>query len=186
VLRTRKVQTTVAFLTGVALIAAALPAYAIQLASCTGTATTVASPPITSTPQTITFTTTINYPLCVTLGFPFVLSAQTVEVQFVPVPIACDDIADGLGSLSSNEQGPFQITIQWSDGQQSIFDASGSITTVEELVQVTSVEGSISSGKFAGASAMRQNVYPVSDLECSIDGSLETINGTSILTLTPP
>ena len=174
---------------GAMLFASTVPARAVDLASCSGIATITASPPITTTPHAVTFTTTVNYPLCITASFPFVRSAQSVQVQYVPAPIACEDLEgalDGLGELSSYGQGPVEITIDWSSGADSIFEATGSVIASDDLVRVNTITGSISSGQFAGASANRENVYPVYDLDCTTTGSLETFEGLSTLTITPP
>ncbi|HEX6899079.1 MAG TPA: hypothetical protein VF789_05170 [Thermoanaerobaculia bacterium] len=169
------------FLTLVSLITMLLvttvPARAVDLASCTGVATVTASPPITSTPQAVTFTMTVNYPLCVMASFPFVRSAQTVQVQYVPAPLSCEDLAgvlDGLGELSSYGQGPVELTIDWSSGADSIFEATGSVTASDDLVRVNTITGSISSGLLAGASARRENIFAVYDLDGTTNGSLET------------
>lgn len=181
--------TRVALITGAMLLVATVPARAADLAVCNGVATVTASPPITSTPHAVTFTTTVNYPLCVMASFPFVRSAQTVQVQYVPAPIACEDleeVLDGLGELSSYGQSPVEVTIDWSSGADSIFEATGSVTTSDALLRVNTLTGSISSGQFAGASVMRENVFPVPDLACPTTGSLETFEGLSTLTITPP
>lgn len=163
---------------------AALPAEAQGLATCTGTVVVAFDPPFSTTPQYITATTTTTYPLCVTSVFPFVLSAVSIEIQSIPVPLSCADL-ESSEFLSSGEQS-FAATLDWSSGPDSIFSAEGTRTDVQDLAFVTTAEGSITSGRFAGAAAIRQNVYPTIDqmlAPCATDG-IERVTGASVLTIT--
>ena len=160
------------------------PVQAQNLATCTGTVTVEFDPPFTTTPQLITATTTTTYPLCVISVSPFIMSAVSIEVQSIPVPLSCADL-ESSELLSFGGQA-FTATIDWSSGPDSTFNASGTRTDVQGLTFVTTAEGTITSGRFAGGAARRQNVYPTIQqmlTPCATEG-LERVTGASVLTIT--
>lgn len=104
-------------------------------AECAGTFTRTFSPPVTTTPQTVTATSTDSYSTCVVGLAGTGLTTTTVTLSCV-----------NLGAIPAETE-----TITWQDGGTSTIAWSAPVVTGQTVV----FSGTVTAGRFAGDTAAK-------------------------------
>ncbi|MER5261805.1 hypothetical protein ABTZ99_06965 [Actinosynnema sp. NPDC002837] len=130
------------------------------------------NPPLTMTPQTLAFSAATQYGPCVSLSNPAITSGSRTTTGSVS-DASCLDL---LGSRS------FTLTITWNTGQTSTIAGNSSATTAGAVL-VSTFTGTVTSGLFAGSTAVQVLTAPATDvLLCTV--GLGTVSGIySLVTL---
>jgi hypothetical protein len=153
-------------------IVSAAPATAgITLLSCTGSYHTTYDPGLTYTPQTVEFSTTNNYTIC--LLSPPITSGQSQASG--PIPSAsCTDL------FSGGDSG--QTTVTWNTGETTTYNWTALAEEIGGNL-VDTETGHVVSGKFAGDLVVRTSVTSISMIEngCSTPQGLQDQTGTVTL-----
>ncbi|MFY2564341.1 hypothetical protein ACN469_42515 [Corallococcus terminator] len=147
----------------------------LMLVTCLiGTNVVTYSPPLKNTPQAMTVTTTQTHTTC--LGGPAGLTSATGFSSTFRPQNSCLDLLFIIPTMSS---------VTWNTGETSTFSHMQVNTRVEGLAVVLVQEGTVVSGKFAGATVVRTFTLAQTDLDaCSSDEGLAGITGPATMTLT--
>ncbi|WP_283136099.1 hypothetical protein [Rhizohabitans arisaemae] len=122
------------------------------------------NPPLSSTPQSVTVTTTYQYSSCVSTTQPGLTSGTrtTVSTQ----TRSCPDLLTN---------GTFTLTINWNTGQSST--ATGSYSAVSAGVAIVlTLTGTVTSGLFTGSNFLQVNTAPSAEVLLCTAG-LGTLSG---------
>ena len=138
---------------------------AVRQLSCAGTQSSNFSPGLTNTPATTTVSYRAILAPCVSLTDPTV-TAGTYSGSFVRVA-SCT-------SLLSSPAG--RRTLNWTNGRSSVFEFTSTATYAAGQL-VTTLTGAITSGAFAGSTAI-QTLTAVADLtQCAAPGGVSSLFG---------
>jgi hypothetical protein len=153
-------------------ILSAVPATAgVTLLSCTGSYHTTYDPGLTYTPQTVQFSTTNNYTIC--LLSPPITSGQSQASGQIPS-------ATCLNLFSGGDSG--QTTVTWNTGQTTTYNWTA---VTEEIggILVDTETGKVVSGKFIGDLVVRTSVTSISMIVngCNTPHGLQNETGTVTL-----
>lgn len=167
-----------AVLTVAAVLVPAGAAQAVPtLVTCTGTESVTYSPGLTNTPTSIATSRADDYDPCTHVVGLSITSETGVSGVSGTATIACTTL------LSS---GSAAKTITWSDATTSVFSFSYVANAVGANVVVVAT-GTITSGRYAGATAVEEITYAglVSGLlACGTPGGITGLTGTTVLTIT--
>jgi hypothetical protein len=172
---TRRLILALAALTAVAaLLTPVAPASAGLLdVTCTPPSSDLAtySPPLTSTPQTVTATVTTQYGPCVSVSQPAVTSgSRTITLT------GTRDCLELLNVTSAI------LTITWNTGQTSTITGNR-VGNVVGAVIVFTITGTVTSGLFAGDTVVQTITGPATDILLCTAG-LSTVSSVySLVTL---
>ncbi|MFJ1936728.1 hypothetical protein ACIOGZ_29220 [Kitasatospora sp. NPDC088160] len=149
-------------------LAAAPPAAAVSVGTCTGSTTTTYTPGLTDTLQTITANGTDNADLCVILGHPWLTSF--VGPFNGTQSLSCTSI---LTSGSGTE------TLEWNTGQDSQWSWTNDFQNVDGA-EVGTATGPITSGPLTGTTLTQVIVLaPGSLAACSTTTGVTQVSGSS-------
>ncbi|MFD9950597.1 hypothetical protein ACFWYW_57330 [Nonomuraea sp. NPDC059023] len=147
--------------TAAALLVAAAPAQAVpgDLVCLPPTSSTVTyTPPLSTSPQTVTIKTTNLFGPCTSVSVPAITSG-TFTGSFVVPNRSCLTLA-GSGASTS--------TITWNTGQTSTLSLNYT-TTIAGAVYTSVITGVVSGGLFAGDSVISNQSGPATDiLTCTL------------------
>jgi hypothetical protein len=150
-------------------IVSAAPASAgVTLLSCTGSYQTTYDPGLTYTPQTVEFSTTNNYTIC--LLSPPITSGQSQASG--PIPSAsCTDL------FSGGDSG--QTTVTWNTGETTTYNWTALAEEIGGNL-VDTETGKVVSGKFTGDLVVRTSVTSISMIvnSCNTPEGLQDETGT--------
>ncbi|MCP3058930.1 hypothetical protein LXT21_09115 [Myxococcus sp. K38C18041901] len=146
----------------------------VTLVSCPlGTAVIQYSPPLKNTPQDVTNTGSFTLSGCDALFSG--VSSGTIGLNLFRPGYSCHEL------LTS---GTSDSVITWNTLETSTLTLTRVGTRVEGLSVLYTHLGSVVSGKFAGATAIRTTTYLSADLDaCSSPEGLAQLSGTATLTL---
>ncbi|MFC4117338.1 hypothetical protein [Nonomuraea zeae] len=132
------------------------------------------NPPLTSTPQSTTVSSSTQYGPCVSLAQPAVTSGT--RTALLTQPRSCLDL------LTASS---ITYTITWNTGQTSTVSGNTTTSTAGAVIVFT-ITGTVTSGLFAGSSALQVNVAPSANiLLCTAGlGTVPSIYSTVTLTIT--
>jgi hypothetical protein len=144
----------------------------LTLLQCQGTETDTYNPGVTNTPHHVTFTIAGTFDSC--LDAAGQVSSGSYGPKTAVLFVSCNDL---LASFQGSR------TFTWNTGDTSTFQAQ--VTNVVVAGQViTTATGTISQGRFAGATAVQTNVWPqTAFLQCFTTGFAHN-TGVTTLTLT--
>jgi hypothetical protein len=142
--------------------------------TCLGTQQVRITPGLTFQPKPVAITVTTRYSGCVSPSMPAITSGVHTDSFVIPG-------ASCLGPLLETGQG--SETITWNTGQASTFSFARTGNTVGGATVVTQT-GTISSGVFAGKSAVKAVVSPALNLLQCLFGGVTDRTGPVTLTLT--
>lgn len=151
-------------------------AHAADDTTCTGSSATTASPGLTFTPRTVSYTVTDTYSTCVSTDSSLTAGGFSIGATTVA---SCNG---GVSLIPSNS-----ITISWNNSQSSTV----LLTTVTNVIlagteQVTGV-GTVTSGEFIGGDVTIVWLYPViNPLQCLTSQGLTGQSGTVALEIVVP
>ncbi|WP_306748095.1 hypothetical protein [Saccharothrix yanglingensis] len=130
------------------------------------------TPPLTTTPQAVTISSSTQYGPCVSLSNPAITSGSRARITNDPEQ-TCLDLLD---------TGSSTFTITWNTGQTSTISANRTATVAGAALVVT-FTGTVTSGLFTGSTVVQTNTGPSADvLLCTI--GLGTVPGIySLVTL---
>jgi hypothetical protein len=178
--RPRRTAVVAALAVGAAaLVPAALAtpqASALDLVRCTaGWETVTFSPPLTTTPQLVTGTTTGTYDPCVVVsGLSVTSRTSTHSGTTGPSTRTCNDLLTSrLG----------QRVIHWSTGATSTFTFTGTVNTVGGDVLQALMIGTITAGEFEGLPATAIVLLTASDLDACATTGVRALSGLSTITI---
>ncbi|MBQ1099568.1 hypothetical protein KBY55_26780 [Streptomyces sp. b94] len=136
---------------------------------------TTYNPPLTLTPQDVTFSSTVQYGPCVSLSHPEITSGSRSLQVLIP----------DRSCLTLLEAGVVTFTITWNTGQTSTISGSRTATVVGAALVVT-VTGNVTSGVFAGDSVVQTSIGPATDiLACTLGlGTVDSVYSTITLEIT--
>ncbi|NTX02682.1 MULTISPECIES: hypothetical protein [Myxococcus] len=150
----------------------------LVLVTCpVGTSQAFYSPGLKPTPQDVTVSGPATFSNCVTvLGAP-VTSGTTNLAPVVVRDLSCV----ALLQPSSVTQ-----TVTWNTGESSTLVLTQLLLDVQGTLTVLTRTGTVASGKFVGATAVRTITYVTLDLEngCTSPEGLTSLSGPTTLTLT--
>ncbi|MFY1830731.1 hypothetical protein ACN47A_32755 [Myxococcus fulvus] len=149
----------------------------VTLVTCpVGVATNRFTPPLRNTPQDVVVSGSNELSNCYSvLGDP-VTSASRPSFSALFPHYSC---------LSLVESGPSTAVFTWNTGETSTFTFTRLTTRVEGLLFVLTHVGTVSAGKFEGATAVRATSILATDLEaCGSPEGLSEMTGATTLTLT--
>ncbi|MFI9005859.1 hypothetical protein ACIGNX_01330 [Actinosynnema sp. NPDC053489] len=133
------------------------------------------APPLSTTPQTVTVSSSTQYGPCVSLSNPAITSGTRTRTLIIPGR-SCLDLLNG---------GPATYTITWNTGQTSTISSNFTSTTVGTALVVTDT-GTVTSGLFAGSTVVQVLTGPATDvLLCTAGlGTVSSIYSTVTLEIT--
>jgi len=136
---------------------------------------TTYSPPLSLTPQTVAFSSTVQYGPCVSLSHPDVTSGSRSLQANVP----------NRTCLALLETAPSNYTITWNTGQTSTITGNRTATVVGATLVVT-VTGNVTSGLFNGDTVVQTSIGPATDiLACTLGlGTVASVYSTVTLEIT--
>ncbi len=149
---------------------AATPAHAIDTITCTGSAQTTFSPPITDQPSTVTFTSDFSYTPCISTVPGVTSGSRNITAN----------VTRSCASLLETET--VSSTINWNNGQSSTAQSTRVASLAGAAYTVTHT-GTVTSGLFQGRSFVHQMTAPSTDiLLCTLGlGDVATINYSVVL-----
>jgi hypothetical protein len=136
---------------------------------------TTYNPPLTLTPQDVTFSSTVQYGPCVSLSLPDINSGSR-SLQVLTPDRSC---------LTLLETAVSTFTIIWNTGETSTISGSRTATVVGAALVVT-ITGNVTSGVFAGDSVVQISTGPATDiLACTLGlGTVDSVYSTVTLEIT--
>lgn len=138
---------------------------AIRQLSCVGTQSTTFSPGLTNTPATTTVGYRAIFAPCISLTDPTV-TAGTYGGSFVRV--------SSCTSLLSSPAG--RRTLNWTNGRSSVFEFTSTATYAAGQL-ITTLTGAITSGAFAGSTAIQTLTAVADPTQCANPGGVSSLFG---------
>ncbi|TQF16487.1 hypothetical protein FJV41_08385 [Myxococcus llanfairpwllgwyngyllgogerychwyrndrobwllllantysiliogogogochensis] len=142
-----------------------------------GTTTISFSPPLTNTPQDTTVSGVGGLTNCISLLTSPVTSGTTNFPAVLRPGLACDDLLGIRGAT---------VNIVWNTGETSQLSLTQVIISGGSTVKETAQIGTVVSGKYAGATAVRTLTFVTADLEnaCASPEGLPQYTALQTLALT--
>lgn len=128
----------------------------IHQITCLGSTTQTFSPPLTNTPKPTTITISTSYTNCVSLTAPSITSGTSFSSATSP-NASCVSLLNGT-------QTQVPTTVTWNTGETSTITQTTVVTIVAGQVVATST-GTVTSGKFLGATTVRVVTYLATDIQ---------------------
>lgn len=149
---------------------------------CSGQSTTTYSPPLTNSASTVTAATEghfgdqANPGACVHLGIGTPVTGGSYDDSVVVPNASCTNVNYTVPSGTGTR------VFTWSDGTQSTFTFTTSITTVAGQAHVARI-GTITAGRFMGASAVHEGIVPTLDAVACSGSGVESATSQNVITI---
>ncbi|MFC4117336.1 hypothetical protein [Nonomuraea zeae] len=156
----------VAMLTVAALNVSVPPAHAAASTTCTGTSAVTYSPPLTNTPQTVSYSESDTYSSCTSTDPTLTAGTSSTNITL-----------PGASCVGGGVFPPSAYTISWNNGQSSTMSMTFTDVIVAGIETVTGV-GTVTSGQFTGGTATIVWVYTVPNPLLCLSTGITGQNGT--------